>query len=834
MSVRDAPRDVDSAAPPSRSSQRLAGLDGLRGVAAAAVLVTHVGFFTLYNVRGDLGPIVGRLNAAIPLFFMISGLVLYLPFVRADFGTGSPVDLRRFALRRAARILPVYWIALLISQLMAARPLRGADLLSAVFMVNLYWPGELIPLLEQSWTISVEVAFYVALPVLAALGRSRTAATPVEKLRRHLMLAGGMFVGATVYRVGVGWTGLEDSLPVYNWFPNYLDQFAIGMAAASLLEYRRISGEHERPLGRRGAFACWVGAFGALMVAAYGAGLPVDTIRLSAGEHLVEHALYTVVAALVLTGVVLGPGRGFSPAGLLSSSPLRWLGAIAYSFYLSQNMVFEQLTRLYPDEWHVGTGGWFLGPALPLLAWSFVLAVAAGIVGYMAVEWPTQRALRSSAGRGLPRPANLALAAVAAAGLLGRFATLSTVSDVVPTGGDPYYYHAQANMLADGLGFGEPFRFTQLDLLVPTAIHPPGYSAYLGAFSWLGARTLIDHKLASILLGTVSIVLVGLIGRRLGGDRAGLLAAIGAAVYPNFWLPDGILMPEGMFICACAAVVLLAYRWRDRPRTGVALSLGVLIGVAAMARGEGLLLWPVLVVPWMWTTWSAPARVRVGHIALAALGCTIAVAPWMVRNLATFEEFVPLSTNGDEVIFYANCPESYAGEYKGYWFFECQERIRRDQGEFPGDESQRAKAWRNLGIEYMSDHKSEVPGVLAARVGRTWELYRPIQNAGLSTIEGRDAASQKIGLAMYVVMAPLVVAGWWMARRRGVPTWPLVAQAVCVTLTSLYAYGADRFRAPAEITWVVLATLAVVWLWERFRTRVEVAPGNEPTSVSVR
>src|SRR5215207_3733523 len=144
--------------------------------------------------------------------------------------------------------------------------------------------------------------------------------------------------------------------------------------------------------------------------------------------------------------------------------------------------------------------------------------------------------------------------------------------------GDDFFYHWQANALAEGKGFLNPFVWQAVGTVKPTAAHPPLYSLYLSVFSWLGLDTPLDHRLASCLLGVAAVVVVGLLGRRVSGDRAGLIAAGLAAVYPQLWINDGMLISESMYVLFIALTLLFAYSaWDSQRWTDVAL-LGGLIG----------------------------------------------------------------------------------------------------------------------------------------------------------------------------------------------------------------------------------------------------------------
>ena len=93
----------------------------------------------------------------------------------------------------------------------------------------------------------------------------------------------------------------------------------------------------------------------------------------------------------------------------------------------------------------------------------------------------------------------LAVAALAVVAFAFRVWVVAEVATREPDGGDPRYYHVQANLLADGHGFAEPFRWEESGEIEPSAIHPPGFSVWLGAASILGFDSVFAHKVMSAL-----------------------------------------------------------------------------------------------------------------------------------------------------------------------------------------------------------------------------------------------------------------------------------------------------------------------------------------------
>ncbi len=466
----------------------------------------------------------------------------------------------------------------------------------------------------------------------------------------------------------------------------------------------------------------------------------------------------------------------------------------------------------------------YSGPLFPPLLWTVLVSVSLAIATAVFVVGPLLSALHVP--HGLLRRRAL-FAAVTAASFAWRVYALLRIAPARTDGGDPLYYHTQANTVARGLGFVEPLNWIAHGKQVATAVHGPGYTVYLSLFSRLGASTWFDHRMASSLIGSASVLLAIVITRRLAGTAAALIAGTFATFYPNMWTIDGVLFPEGLFIFFCGLTILFAYRWADHRRRIDALALGLAIGAAALTRGEGIFLIGLLCLPLVWMARAALSRRQLlGSYGLMLLGCLTFVGPWTVRNMAAFETFVPLSTNGNELHVYSNCDATYNGKFLGFWMFQCQVDLRDPDGdgvvdfEPEGDEAQKAKYWQEVGFDYAKDHAAELPEVVLARVGRQWELFRPLQNAEFAPIEGRSADWARFALVFYYPLAGLSLVGVRRLRRRKVSVLPVGVQFLAVTITAAYAYGTIRFRAPAELALCILAAIglapwasrAVAWL----------------------
>jgi hypothetical protein len=458
------------------------------------------------------------------------------------------------------------------------------------------------------------------------------------------------------------------------------------------------------------------------------------------------------------------------------------------------------------------------GPIFVAWTWVVVFGVSVGVVA--AGAWAMVRRRSFSA-----ISDGAALVVIAALVVLTRTATTVNIVNARRDGGDQFFYHVTANLLAHGRGFLNPVAWAQDGLAIPSALHGPAFPIVLSFWSRLGGTTYFDHQLVSVLLGIPQVVFGVMLAHLIAGRRAAVVAAVLLLAYPNIWVTDGSMWVEGMTAGITTAVTWLMYRWRTTLRISTIAWAGALIGAAALTRGEAVLLTVLMVLPMVLST-DLSRKIQFRHLAVCAASFVSVIAPWMIYNATRFDLLVPLSTNSNEVIYYANCPDSYYGPKVGFWSFACQERYRAEFGDPPGDESVRNQAYRDLGLDYARDNASQVPKVILARVGRQWELFRPLQNADFGFVEGRPRDVLRAGLGMYYVMMALAVVGTVRLRRRGVPVWPLWSHAAMVTFTAIYAYGNLRFRAPFEPILCVMAAVGVVAVFDRLQ-RPRCAPDDQ-------
>jgi len=356
---------------------------------------------------------------------------------------------------------------------------------------------------------------------------------------------------------------------------------------------------------------------------------------------------------------------------------------------------------------------------------------------------------------------------------------------------DSVYYSGQAVKLLHGEWFRDPF----FDL--PGAEHGPLTSLLMAPFSG-GPDPVRWQRLVTVVCG---IVLVWVLMRwvtEMATPRAGWIAGGIAAVHPNLWMNDGLVMAESVALVLMVAGLWMAWRRSNGPGRGGWWVPGVLLGLAALARSEMLL---VAVVVAAWVVWRSR---RSGAWRLVVAGLLV-VAPWTAWNATRFDRPVLLTTNEGGVALGANCDATYSGPDIGGWSILClgsDPTYRPDE-----DAAVRSARQRSIAAAYVRSHLSSVPEVVAARVLRTFDLYGFDSQFHQDTGEERPRLAVWAGIVMFWLLTPLSVLGWRRLRRDDRPF--VLAPAVVAGLTAVVFYAGHRLRVTGEPSMVVLAALAV-------------------------
>ncbi|ADG80648.1 Acyltransferase 3 OS=Tsukamurella paurometabola (strain ATCC 8368 / DSM / CCUG 35730 / CIP 100753/ JCM 10117 / KCTC 9821 / NBRC 16120 / NCIMB 702349 /NCTC 13040) OX=521096 GN=Tpau_4078 PE=4 SV=1 [Tsukamurella paurometabola] len=319
---------------------RVAPLTGLRAIAAAAVCLTHAAFSTGHYTDDFAGHLWARFEIGVPIFFALSGFLLFRPWVRLlRDGTHRQPDLRRYAWHRFRRVVPAYWVVVTFVYLLGlVRPEpnpSGAGIdgyLRNLGFIQIYGFGHLRVGLTQAWSLAVEVAFYVALPFI---GWVLTAVVCRYRWRPGLLL-GSL---AALALISPAWMAIAPDIQITArmWPPAYLWWFVAGMALTVCAELMRGWPRWATP-------ACLLVAVTAFVVSALPAiGGPPMMVPKSVVEAIVKSALYLVVATALIAPLGLAPAATDRYHRFLGSRPMVWLGEISYEYFLVHLIVMDVL-----------------------------------------------------------------------------------------------------------------------------------------------------------------------------------------------------------------------------------------------------------------------------------------------------------------------------------------------------------------------------------------------------------------------------------------------------------------------------------------------------------
>ena len=393
-------------------ARRFPLFDSLRAIAAIAVLAGHAAGPAQAVAEGTLArPFASRLGVGVAIFFVISGFLLYRPFLRAHVLGSARPRLRAYALGRFLRIYPAYWVALtLVAAWGYAAGAFSDDWPYLYLLIQNYFDLGLAGI-GTAWSLVVEVAFYVFLPLFAVAVAHAGGSTPQARLRRAAVAVASLAVVGLVLRAWLTARGghvAADEVPA-----TFLDWFGLGMGLAILSVWIETLDERlPRGLGwlDRAPGVAWLVALATFV----GLSLVFDTAQpgYGAGGEWGAHVLYGVVAAAVALPVAIGDHTRGLLRRFLANRVLLFLGLVSYGIFLWHLAVIRQL-----EEWHLERVD-FVHPYLLWPAVTLVLSTLIATVSYYVVERPAMGLRRRLLGSEGDLPAGEATAEPAPAGPL--------------------------------------------------------------------------------------------------------------------------------------------------------------------------------------------------------------------------------------------------------------------------------------------------------------------------------------------------------------------------------------------------------------------------------
>ncbi len=385
---------------------------------------------------------------------------------------------------------------------------------------------------------------------------------------------------------------------------------------------------------------------------------------------------------------------------------------------------------------------------------------------------------------------------------------------------DTQFYFGSAVQLAEGKGYVSPWTG------VTTAQWPPGYTFLLGGlFRLFGAHVEVGWA-ANIVLGALTCIALYVVGCLIGGQRVGALAGLALAVLPGHVFFSSALLSEIPFTLLTVvtmALILIVPRARgDRMALRLAV-VGALIGVAALVRGQGLILLPMAALFWWLSTADLLRALK--WTAVIAAASLLVIVPWTVRNHKAMGSFVFISTNQGGNLYMGN-HEGASGGFQfeaGVWIVDEYAHLSLKRQEV--ESSNRAL---REGIEFMFSHPDKELQLIGSKLrylyqddeeSLSWidapEVGKPLESRPILADIANDS---------YFAILALSAGGlvYWLRRPRSAVALPLV-MVLLFTAGQLLFFTVTRFHFPMLPSFCLLAAVGVVkgveglWSWAAAR-----------------
>ena len=379
---------------------RFPAFDGLRAIAALTVVAVHTSFIAGLTPRNPaVGRYTGRLEIGVAVFFLISGFLLYRPFVVAHLSAAPKPRTGAFWLLRILRIVPAFWLVLFIeTHVLHAGPGLGpggwtANLWHFGF-AQIYSPDHVTKGISAAWSLNVEMTFYLFVPLYAALiGWRRARRSLGAQLRVELYGLLAMVIVSFAWRLAI--LPFQNGHSAYfrlatTWLPAQLDLFALGMflaVASAWLHHNRREVAVFAAWGFPGA--AWALA-GVCFWAVSNLGIPTVPLYHQSQLDIARQTLYGLFAFFLLLPAVFGPQRKGLIRRFLLSWPMASIGVISYGIYLWHEVWIYQLLKEGRFQlFNLEFWGYFLAVV--------VLAIGSATISYFVVEKPALRLKNSIA-----------------------------------------------------------------------------------------------------------------------------------------------------------------------------------------------------------------------------------------------------------------------------------------------------------------------------------------------------------------------------------------------------------------------------------------------------
>ena len=393
---------------------------------------------------------------------------------------------------------------------------------------------------------------------------------------------------------------------------------------------------------------------------------------------------------------------------------------------------------------------------------------------------------------------------------------------------DAEYHDQWATRIAAGEWIGEEVFF-----------RAPLYPYFLGAIYALFGHDYYVARLIQLILGSVTCILVYLIGRQIFNWKVGLIASLIASSYGVLIYFDGELLITSLmtFVLLIAALMLL--HTAERPSGGKWFASGLLVGLTALARANALILIPFVLL-WLWWTFARHSRafskkLLFGWSALFVGGFLVVVLPVLVRNYCVGKDVVPIASQGGINFYIGNNPDSdgftaIAPGTRPGWLEGYEDAIRIAEERAGGKlkPSQISDFWFSKGIDFITGEPGAYLRLLFKKLFLFWHGFELSNNKEIYFFTRYSTFLRAILWQSWLcfpfgLLSPLFFAGLFLAfKNLGVrkSAVTLASGIIGFYMVSVVAFFVcARFRVPIIPFLIAFASYGLYWFFAQIRAR---------------
>ncbi len=363
--------------------------------------------------------------------------------------------------------------------------------------------------------------------------------------------------------------------------------------------------------------------------------------------------------------------------------------------------------------------------------------------------------------------------------------------------------------------------YTRFQDLHPDSDLPPLYSFVLAGIYGLVGRSANNVALVQIAFDVVTLAAIYAIGRRVGGEAVGLLAAAFTGFYPYLLFQNLTANDTGIFIMLLASGVWAVYCSHDRRSWRWATAVGLLFGLAALTKTLVVLMLP-LVMLWWWRQIGLNKAIRLSTGMVVAFAAV--VTPWIIRNTHLHGALTLISTNDGSNLYQGNNP-CVADFLLAGWDAQWANCLNPTPGGLT--ELQQAAWFRTQALDYLRNNPGQWPRLFMIKLLTLWSpsiTPRSVppaaqldNNAVLQYEQPLFELARLVQLVYFTPLLILGVIGLWRGWRDQRLIGPLIMVLIAITVAYLVYHPSTRYRSPADPFVFVLSSFAAIWLWQHFR-----------------